>query len=314
MSTHRYKFVKPVQIRNIDQQIAVGITAAIVGQSPDLTVDISLDDDAALTDLTDYMNTLGGDFVTSNPTDPRPTLATQYQPPITSTLNDPPGSPVAGDRYIVGVGTGDWAGHDMEIAEWDASATEWQFTVPTEGMTTWDAAQMESDVFSGTWEPGTPRELAVFNAADGILTAASSATPSIRNEREMLDYADGAVETVYFTGVVPRSYVAMGPLRAKIFWVAATATSGDVRWALAFERLEPGGPNVDSDNFGDNEVINSTTAVNGEINVALISFTNAEADAIKPGNAFRIRVRRMGGAAGDTMLGAAQAMRVVLVQ
>jgi hypothetical protein len=130
----------------------------------------------------------------------------------------------------------------------------------------------------------------------------------------MLAYPNATAATAYFTGVVPRNYVTTGPLRAKIFWVAATATSGDVRWSVAFERLEPGGPNVDSDNFGGNELVNATTAVNGEINAAIIPFTNVEADAIKPGNAFRIRVRRMGGAPGDTMTGDAQVMRVVIVQ
>jgi len=48
-------------------------------------------------------------------------------------LTAPPGSPSAGDRYIVGASaTGDWAGHDYDIAEYDGSA--WSFVVDVEGL------------------------------------------------------------------------------------------------------------------------------------------------------------------------------------
>ena len=51
---------------------------------------------------------------------------------IDKDLTAPPASPNAGDRYIVAQGaTGDWTGHDNEIAEYDGSA--WQFTAPVEG-------------------------------------------------------------------------------------------------------------------------------------------------------------------------------------
>jgi hypothetical protein len=32
--------------------------------------------------------------------------------------DSPPGSPAEGDRYIIGAGTGDWAGHDNEVARY----------------------------------------------------------------------------------------------------------------------------------------------------------------------------------------------------
>jgi hypothetical protein len=54
-------------------------------------------------------------------------------------LNDPPASPSTGDRYITSAppanATGDWAGHDNEIAEWNGSS--WDFTAVSEGMATW---------------------------------------------------------------------------------------------------------------------------------------------------------------------------------
>ena len=54
-------------------------------------------------------------------------------------LDAPPGSPSTGDRYLVSwpvaAATGDWAGHDNELAQWDGSA--WQFTAVSEGMAMW---------------------------------------------------------------------------------------------------------------------------------------------------------------------------------
>ena len=314
MSIQRYKEKEPIQMRSIALQIPSGISVTLVGQDPVLVLDLNLSDDAGKDDLDQYMATIGWEFVETSPTSPRPVLPLVTQSPIISKIATPPGSPTAGDRHIVAVpGTGAWAGHDKEISEWDGSA--WQYTVPVNGMAAWDEAEKQTDVYSGDWEPGTPQELAVFNAAAAILTAASSPTQSERNDREMLDFADGVTETAYFTGVVPRSYVVTGPLRVKIFWVAATATTGSARWLAAVERLEGGGPNVDSDNFPANQSDNSPTdGTNGVINSLIIPFTNAEADGIRPGNPFRLRIRRQGGAAGDTLTDIAQIMRVVLVQ
>lgn len=46
-------------------------------------------------------------------------------------LTAPPGSPTEGDRYIVGASaTGDWSGHDNEIAVY---VNGWVFATPTQG-------------------------------------------------------------------------------------------------------------------------------------------------------------------------------------
>jgi len=42
-------------------------------------------------------------------------------------LNDPPSSPVNGDRWEVGIGTGDWVGHNGQHAIWNESETKWDF-------------------------------------------------------------------------------------------------------------------------------------------------------------------------------------------
>lgn len=64
-------------------------------------------------------------------------------------LSVPPGSPATDDRYIVAAGgSGDWTGHDDEIAEWDGSA--WQFTVPDLGTTTYVEDETEYYSWNGT--------------------------------------------------------------------------------------------------------------------------------------------------------------------
>ncbi len=71
---------------------------------------------------------------------------------IDKDLNDPPAVPTTGDRYIVSwpaaSATGDWTGHDNEIAEWDGSA--WQFTSVIEGMATWIEDEDVQYVWNGS--------------------------------------------------------------------------------------------------------------------------------------------------------------------
>jgi len=59
-------------------------------------------------------------------------------------LTAPPGTPTAGDRYIVGPSaTGAWAGQDDAVAVWDGAA--WVFYPPAEG---WLAYIQDEQVLS----------------------------------------------------------------------------------------------------------------------------------------------------------------------
>lgn len=66
---------------------------------------------------------------------------------------DPPAAPVAGQAWGVGAGaTGDWAGHDGEIASFDG--TGWIWIAPGEGWRAWDLATGELVIRTATgWEP-----------------------------------------------------------------------------------------------------------------------------------------------------------------
>lgn len=56
----------------------------------------------------------------------------EWQESVVDKLATPPGSPATGARYLViATATGDWAGKEDQIAEWNGSA--WVFTTPTIG-------------------------------------------------------------------------------------------------------------------------------------------------------------------------------------
>lgn len=94
----------------------------------------------------------------------------------TTALTTPPAAPVEGDRHIVGSGgQGDWSGHDMEIATWEAGA--WSFVSPSEGWLCWSTTDDTLRVFDGnTWISYAP-EIPETVAQLGIATTADSNHP-----------------------------------------------------------------------------------------------------------------------------------------
>ncbi|GAJ24046.1 unnamed protein product, partial [marine sediment metagenome] len=72
-----------------------------------------------------------------------------WQQSVLGELDTPPGTPDAGDRYLViATATGDWVGHEKDIAEWDGSA--WVFTTPNTGFAVWIEDVGSQKVYNGT--------------------------------------------------------------------------------------------------------------------------------------------------------------------
>jgi len=72
-----------------------------------------------------------------------------WQESVLEELADPPGSPTTGDRYLViATATGDWAGHEDDIAEWEGAA--WDFTTPTKGFALWIEDVGRQKTYNGT--------------------------------------------------------------------------------------------------------------------------------------------------------------------
>ncbi len=72
-----------------------------------------------------------------------------WQQSVLDELATPPGSPTTGDRYLViATATGDWVGHEDDIAEWDGSV--WAFTTPNKGFAVWIEDVGNQKVYNGS--------------------------------------------------------------------------------------------------------------------------------------------------------------------
>lgn len=68
---------------------------------------------------------------------------------------DPPSSPAIGQCWIVAAsGTGDWQGHDGQLAMWSEGG--WRFAAPAPGMIAWNKAAGLPLLWNGSqWKDGT---------------------------------------------------------------------------------------------------------------------------------------------------------------
>ncbi len=72
-----------------------------------------------------------------------------WQESVKDELADPPTSPSSGDRYLViATATGDWTGHEDDIAEYNGSS--WDFTSPNDGMSVWIEDVDKLKVYNGS--------------------------------------------------------------------------------------------------------------------------------------------------------------------
>lgn len=64
-------------------------------------------------------------------------------------MSNPPANPTEGSRYVVGIGgTGDWAGHDTEVAVFESGS--WRFFVPRAGWRAFVVGRETLIAFDGT--------------------------------------------------------------------------------------------------------------------------------------------------------------------
>lgn len=110
-----------------------------------------------------------------------------------------------------------------------------------------------------------------------------------------------------FTGVLPNQYYGNG-LTVNIYWMAASATSGNVVWNAYIERDDVGTLDLDAASFAAAQT--ATTAANGTsgvLSLTTITFTSgAQMDSLAAGEQFRIKVERNAASGSDTMTGDAQ--------
>ena len=148
--------------------------------------------------------------------------------------------------------------------------------------------------------------LLIWTALSGEPTSSNSATHDVRNQHPVLDYDDTTNESIMFSGILPRHYDG-GGVTVYIHYSMTSATSGDIDWDVAFERIGDGSQDTDSDGFAAVNSVDNTTvpATSGHVDIVNVTFTDgADMDSVAVGELFRVKVTR--DAVSDTSAGDAE--------
>jgi hypothetical protein len=153
---------------------------------------------------------------------------------------------------------------------------------------------------------GGTKTYAVFTPDNNQPTATAFATLDTRNSIAVLDFDDAATESVVFVGILPEAASLGSGLIVSLRWMATTATSGDVRWSVSWEKSNT---DLDSDSFDTATAATATAdGTSGIVTVTNITCTNI--DSLAAGDLYRLRVQRVGGDGADTMTGDAELVAV----
>jgi hypothetical protein len=170
------------------------------------------------------------------------------------------------------------------------------------------------DTATSTWVAEAPagggssgtKTYAVFTPDNNQPTATAFATLDTRNSIAVLDFDDAATESAVFVGILPEAADVSSGLIVSLRWMATTATSGDVRWSVAWEKSNT---DLDSDSF--DTATAATATANGTSGIVTVTnITCTTIDSLAAGDLFRLRVQRVGGDGADTMTGDAELVAV----
>jgi hypothetical protein len=114
---------------------------------------------------------------------------------VSVSVNTPPGSPVAGDCYIVGTSpTGVWASHAKALAYY---TTGWNFITPWEGLTVWAKDANALYTYDGTnWgvSVATPTSLQNLSMLGVNTTADSTNKLAVASEAILFNHVGGDLQ------------------------------------------------------------------------------------------------------------------------
>jgi hypothetical protein len=149
--------------------------------------------------------------------------------------------------------------------------------------------------------------LGIFLPQAGEAPASSFATLDTRNGIWVLDFDAAAAESAVFRGVLPASYGG-GGLTIDLYWMATSATSGDVRWGAQIERDNENNHDLDADAFATQQLATGTAnGTSGKLTKTTITVSaGANMDSLAAGEPFRLKVQRVAADGADTMTGDAE--------
>lgn len=157
------------------------------------------------------------------------------------------------------------------------------------------------------------KKLDKFTANDAVFVGANAASGGARNGHSLILFDDTVNEEIILESIMSDDYDGAADFIVEPQWAGASAIVGDVKWNAQIERLDEGGADLDVDNFAAVQTVTEATeGTSGELTYTGITFTNAEADGIQPGEAYRLKIIRDAVAAGDDMVGDAQLLSVDL--
>lgn len=152
--------------------------------------------------------------------------------------------------------------------------------------------------------------LLVFTPLHNVPPSSNYATLDTRNLHPVLDFDDTTNESAVFSAIMPRGYGA-GGLTVYIHYAMTTATSGDIDWDVAFERIGDQQLDIDADSFAAVNSVDNTTVpgTSGNVDIVNVTFTDgADMDSVAVGEAFRMKITR--DAVSDTASGDAELVSV----
>ena len=132
------------------------------------------------------------------------------------------------------------------------------------------------------------------------------ATIDHRNNHPVLDFDGTTNESTVFSDVMPRNYGG-GGVTVYLHYSMSSATSGDIDWDVAFERIGDQQQDIDSDSFAAVNSVDNTTVpgTSGNVDIVNVAFTDgADMDSVAVGEGFRLKITR--DAASDTASGDAE--------
>jgi hypothetical protein len=154
-----------------------------------------------------------------------------------------------------------------------------------------------------------PKSLTTFTPLDNQPPASGFATLDTRNSIAVLDFDDTTEESAVFVGCVSDNFIDFGGIQVKIHWMATSATSGNCRWGVQFEKMNT---DADSDSFATAaEAHSATNATNGIPTTTTITITTI--DSLVNGDFFRLKIYRdVTDTTNDTMTGDAELIAIEL--
>jgi hypothetical protein len=137
-----------------------------------------------------------------------------------------------------------------------------------------------------------------------------------RNRHLVVAFDAAAVETIELSFRLPADYASGSNVTGTLTMLAASATTGNVRARLAFERIAAGAHDMDADGFATAVEANATAdATSGESFAASFTLSNSNLDGAAAGDRMRVQISRVGtDGTNDTMTGDAQFIDLVLSQ